>query len=79
MKPFPEIYEIAYRRACEEVSGIKPEEILLIDDLAENIAAAEAAGWQGVVYDQDDALVAALKEKGIPLPEIPESPSGQNA
>ncbi|MBQ2682608.1 MAG: HAD-IA family hydrolase [Thermoguttaceae bacterium] len=78
MKPFPEIYQIAYRSACEEVRGIKPEEILLIDDLAENIAAAEAAGWQGVVYEQDDALVAALKEKGIPVPEIPESPMGEN-
>ncbi|MBQ1455081.1 MAG: HAD-IA family hydrolase [Thermoguttaceae bacterium] len=79
MKPFPEIYRIAYLSAREEISDIKPEEILLIDDLPENIAAAEAAGWRGVVYDQDDELLAALEKLGIPLPEIPESPSEENA
>lgn len=69
MKPFAEIYKVAYHQAREEVNDLKPEEILLIDDLPENIAGAEAAGWQGLVYDNDDAFLAALARMNLPVPE----------
>jgi len=43
MKPEPGIYAIA-----EEVTGQRGGDILYIDDLTENTAAAEARGWQVV-------------------------------
>ena len=44
-KPDPRIYHLAAGRL-----GIAPEEALLIDDLAENVAGAQSAGMQAVVY-----------------------------
>ncbi len=44
-KPHPQIYEL-----CAERLGLEPEECLFIDDLPENIAGADAAGMQGIVY-----------------------------
>jgi len=46
VKPEQAIYQIAERRA--EVSG---EAILFIDDRPDNIHAAQALGWRGVVFD----------------------------
>lgn len=44
-KPHPQIYEL-----CAERLDLEPEECLFIDDLPENIAGADAAGMQGIVY-----------------------------
>lgn len=46
LKPEGEIHE---RAICQ--FGINPGRAVFVDDLAENIAAAEAAGLRGLVYD----------------------------
>lgn len=48
-KPEPRIYEIAEQRV-----GVRPQELLFIDDVPEHIEAVRARGWQGVVYDTDN-------------------------
>ena len=58
VKPEPEIFAHAAR-----VYGRAPQALLLIDDHEPNIAAARAAGWQGVHFvdaAQAEAEVAAL-------------------
>ena len=55
-KPDPRIYKIATQR-----SGVKPEEILFIDNLEENIVAAQKAGMQVVVANSSDQVVADVK------------------
>jgi HAD superfamily hydrolase (TIGR01509 family) len=45
-KPDHQIYEIAQERA-----GVKPSEILFIDNSAKNIEGAKKAGWQTFHYD----------------------------
>ena len=46
IKPEPQIYEIAQHR-----SGVKPEEILFVDDSRTNIMAAERIGWKVLWFD----------------------------
>src|SRR5262249_51358268 len=50
-KPRPGIFAHAQRLA-----DCAPEEIVFIDDLPANVAAAIAFGWQGIVYTDIDAL-----------------------
>lgn len=49
IKPDPKIYKIAAEQA-----GVKKTEILFLDDLQNNIAAAIQQGWQGIVIDRND-------------------------
>ncbi len=44
-KPHPRIFDIAAERL-----GLEPEDCVMVDDLPENIAGADAAGMHGVVY-----------------------------
>ena len=60
LKPEPGIYLEAARRA-----GCPPEECVFIDDLAENVAGAEAVGMTGIVYAPKTDLAAALRCLGI--------------
>jgi 2-haloacid dehalogenase len=46
MKPDPRIYEI-----LEADCGIAPGALLFADDRADNVAAAEARGWQGHLFE----------------------------
>jgi len=46
IKPEKEIYKIAVERA-----GVKPEEILLVDDSRTNLMAAEHLGWHVLWFD----------------------------
>lgn len=48
-KPEEKIFEIA-----EKESGVKPEEILFVDNLARNTEAASKRGWQVFVYDDQN-------------------------
>lgn len=45
VKPHPQMYELIAERL-----GLEPEECLMVDDLPENIAGADAAGMRGIVY-----------------------------
>ncbi len=57
-KPHPQIYELMAERL-----GLEPEDCLMVDDLPENAAGADAAGMQAVVYGNFYDLKAELKRK----------------
>lgn len=54
-KPEPAIY-----RAVAEDLGLAPNEILLFDDLADNVAAARAVGMHAVLAESINDVAAAL-------------------
>lgn len=58
-KPDPEIYRRAIAR-----TGLAANEILFIDDMSENIAAAQEAGMQGIVFEtsKPDTMIQILRE-----------------
>ena len=58
-KPEPAIY-----LAAAEGLGVPVEQILFIDDRAENIEAAEKFGMQGVVYAGHDAFTEQMRTRG---------------
>ena len=58
-KPEPRIYEILFER-----SGRAPGELLFVDDVARNIAAAERLGMAGVLYAPGMDLAAELRKRG---------------
>lgn len=60
MKPHDGIYAEAERRFA-----LTPPETVFIDDRAENIAAARARGWNGIVHTDHTATVAALRSMGV--------------
>jgi 2-haloacid dehalogenase len=60
VKPDPAIYEVLERR-----SGLAPRALLFIDDRADNIAAARARGWHGLVFADAVTLEADLKAHGL--------------
>ncbi len=63
-KPHAEIY-----RAFERATGYTPAEIMFFDDLEDNVAAAQACGWNAVRVDHtgDTAaqVLAALRHAGV--------------
>jgi 2-haloacid dehalogenase len=60
IKPDPAIYA-----AVEADCGIAPERLLFVDDKPENIAAAEARGWQGHLFDGPEGLERRLLAEGL--------------
>jgi 2-haloacid dehalogenase len=60
VKPDPRIFALAMKRF-----GVGPGEALFIDDRADNIAASEAAGFVGHVFDGTDRLRRRLAEFGL--------------
>jgi 2-haloacid dehalogenase len=60
MKPHAAIYEEAERRFA-----LEPAATVFIDDLPDNIAAARARGWQGVVHRGPPSTRAALAALGV--------------
>ena len=61
-KPDPAIY-----RHVSDWAGVPPAECLFIDDLPENVEAARACGWRGIVYRVEDDLAATLRALGVEL------------
>jgi putative hydrolase of the HAD superfamily len=58
-KPEAEIY----RHAVDGL-GVEASHVLFVDDKVENIAAAEAAGLQGIIYGEHDAFQEEMKARG---------------
>jgi HAD superfamily hydrolase (TIGR01509 family) len=58
MKPEAAIYE-----AAECTTGCLGQEILYIDDIAENVAAATARGWQAIRHESSDETVSTVVER----------------
>jgi glucose-1-phosphatase len=50
---------------CQKQAGASPEQCLFIDDMAENVAGAEACGWRGIVFRDCRDLEARLNALGI--------------
>jgi putative hydrolase of the HAD superfamily len=55
IKPQPAIFHEAARRF-----GAAPADLMLIDDVARNVAAARAAGWQALHFEGAASCEAAL-------------------
>lgn len=62
VKPEPEIYS---RHATS--FALKPSAILFTDDSPANVAAAQAAGWNAVLFRDAEQLKADLREHGIAI------------
>lgn len=60
IKPDAEIY-----RRVEEDCGVAPDRLLFTDDRPDNIAAAEARGWQGHLFDGPEGFRARLVAEGV--------------
>lgn len=60
VKPDPAIFALASARF-----GIRPGEALFIDDRADNVAASEAAGFVGHVFDGEARLRSRLRGLGL--------------
>jgi putative hydrolase of the HAD superfamily len=52
--------DLAFYAAVEARTGLSGAQVILIDDTADNIEAARAAGWGGVVWDGTHSLAEAL-------------------
>ncbi|QCK86360.1 HAD family phosphatase [Phreatobacter aquaticus] len=59
-KPDPRIYRILAER-----NGLTPSSLIFIDDNPANVAAAQAEGWDGIVFTDAPSLSAALRARGL--------------
>jgi HAD superfamily hydrolase (TIGR01509 family) len=59
-KPFAGFYE-----HCQTLAQAEPHEIVFIDDLTANIAAARTHGWHGIVYRPGEGLAQKLQALGV--------------
>ena len=62
IKPDPAIYDITRARIAHA-----PEDTVFIDDRADNIEAARAAGFQGVVFESAAQVRRELQARGLPV------------
>lgn len=60
MKPDPRIYVRA-----AELAGVAPQHIFFTDDRPENVAGAQQAGYDAVLFQSADQLAADLAQRGI--------------
>lgn len=60
VKPEPAIFALAAQRF-----GAAPAELLFIDDIAANVRAAQAAGWQALLFGDAAQCEAALHARGL--------------
>jgi putative hydrolase of the HAD superfamily len=60
MKPHAEIY-----RAAADLAGFRPEEVFFVDDLAENVEGALAAGVDAVQFTSAAQLAHDLRQRGV--------------
>ncbi|MBP1317182.1 HAD family phosphatase [Herbaspirillum sp. 1130] len=66
IKPEPRIYQIALERYARHLPGLKPEELVFIDDVQKNIDGCRALGWRGIHHVDVTATRAALRALGVP-------------
>lgn len=64
MKPDPRIYA-----AVEDSTGLAPGGILFTDDRPDNIAVAQARGWQTHLFEGPEGWAARLVAAGLLTPE----------
>jgi 2-haloacid dehalogenase len=61
-KPDPAIFEIAVSR-----TGLRPEELVFVDDKEVNVVAAIEFGLDGILFTGAEDLRVALRARGLPL------------
>jgi len=59
-KPDSRIYDMVQERL-----GVPPSSLILVDDSASNVKAAEGNGWRGFVFEGAERLSADLEECGV--------------
>ncbi|MGY8686013.1 HAD family phosphatase [Bradyrhizobium sp. UFLA05-153] len=62
--------EVACYRRCLAELGVRPEAVLFIDDLAENVAGAREAGLHGHHFTSVGGFQAELKRYGLLFPGV---------
>ncbi len=60
MKPHPRIYEIA-----ETITGRSEDQIVYIDDRAENVEPGRGRGWNVIHHESPQKTIAALQKLGL--------------
>jgi putative hydrolase of the HAD superfamily len=61
-KPCADIYT-----HCHKIAGSEPHQCLFIDDLPANVEAAQACGWQGIVYHRGLDLRGEMQKLGVEM------------
>ncbi len=67
VKPDAAIYHEMFRRIDAQLPGVRPEELVFIDDNAKNAQAASALGWNGIHHVGNGATEARLRALGLPV------------
>lgn len=57
--------EVIYQRAEQEF-GLEPARTVFIDDLEPNVDTARRRGWRGIVHEDRERTVLALRDLGLP-------------
>ena len=65
IKPDPAIYHASLSQVREHLPDIQASEVVFIDDVAGNIEAAIALGWQGIHHVSAERTAARLRELGV--------------
>lgn len=63
LKPHRDFY-----LACAAAAGLPPADCVFIDDLAENVEGARAAGLRAILYESTEQLAADLRRIGVDVP-----------
>lgn len=66
-KPDPAIFDLAASR-----NGVRPQDCILVDDLAENCLAAERQGWAAVHFTDTEAALQRVHELTQPPRDEPD-------
>jgi len=64
IKPAPEAFH-----AVERATGRPAAEHVMIDDVEENLIAAQALGWEGILFTGAEDLEEKLRELGVEIEE----------
>ena len=61
IKPERPFWEKAHSFLDEDVAGIKPAEVVFLDDMKQNVESAEAYGFQGFLISDENDINAAFE------------------
>lgn len=65
IKPDPAIYRVSLDQVRAHLPDIQPEEVVFIDDVAENANAATALGWRGIHHVSPEQTRRELQALGV--------------
>ncbi|MBA1428513.1 HAD family phosphatase [Pseudomonas fluorescens] len=65
IKPDPAIYQASFAQIRAHLPDIQAGEVVFIDDVAGNVDAAVALGWQGIHHVSAERTAARLRELGV--------------